>query len=127
METTETSVEVKKSLAEQWYETTPEYSARRYEFGTKNFSKMVLFLNAARPSLSELRVYMDMKPARDWENGETYEEYKMRQKFQNALIKYRTFVKSFTLVDSIKKIQEKKNELTKQEASTSEEGTAKEE
>lgn len=82
-------------------------------FGSKNFTKMVLFANQFSLNNDDIDYWMGLKPERSQE--ENYDGYKMRQRFQKALLKYRAYLYDRTSLvprDIVRK-QKKKAKLAK--------------
>lgn len=79
-----------------------------YFYGSRNHSKMVEFLKQTYFGRDALKHYMSFGPARA--ENETYPDYKVRQRFQQALAKYKHTVKQGTFVNTIELIQRKQKE-----------------
>lgn len=67
-------------------------------FGSKNFVKMVLFAVKVQLDNNDINYWMTRLHPSRMEN-ESYPEYKMRIKFQDALIKFRPSLYQYSKVD----------------------------
>lgn len=65
-----------------------------YAFGSKNFTKMKCFVNKVKLTNDAIDYWMSFGPKR--QENENYEDYKIRIKFQKALLKYREYIYSFS-------------------------------
>ena len=79
-----------------------------YEYGSRLFTKMINFLEQAKMTREIWNYYTTMSPARL--EDESFEDYKVRQKFQKSLIKYRSAVKSFIFLNAIEDLKNKQIE-----------------
>lgn len=81
-----------------WWETIPSATLNpigkpTYEFGSKGFQKMIDF--GVKVGLTNLDIdyWMAIRPVRI--EGESKEDFKIRSRFQQALLKYRGFIYNF--------------------------------
>lgn len=96
-----------EQLPNEWYNTIPalvsdaQIKAKGliYVYGSKNLTKIVTFLKATKILKSDIDYWMNNEkfPAKR-NDDELYEDYKVRQKFQNALLKYRKEVSAFSIM-----------------------------
>lgn len=108
----------KKNYPKIWDKIQPELIAGHYEFGTRNVTKMLMFLEEVRPKQTDIAYYrsVDNFPAAR-KPKETYPVYKIRQRFIAALTKYRHKINNILVVqviqESMKKVEENKKKLEK--------------
>lgn len=76
------------------------YKAGYQPFGPKNRAKMLFFANEVKLNNDMIDYYMGIKPPR--RESETYEDYKNRSKFQNALLKYRAYIYDYSVYEKQK-------------------------
>lgn len=88
-----------------WDQTKITRVGGNWELGFKNYTKMMLFLKSNDFSIEDFDYYKNLSIGR--EPQETYEYYKLRQNFQNALIKYRNAVKGIIFYKAMAKAMEK--------------------
>lgn len=87
-----------------------------YEYGSKNLTKMVMFLMRVKITKDQIEHWLDSQKYPAARNAdELYDDYKLRQKFQAALIKYRKEVKSFAIMHMMQDFIEKQKEEKKDE------------
>lgn len=94
-----------EELANVWNEQVPERIPNMqsqgiiYTYGAKNLTKMVMFLKAVKITKQQLDYWLDFEKFPAVRNvDEAYEDYKIRQRFQAALVKYRKEVRAFALM-----------------------------
>lgn len=63
-------------------------------YGSRGFTKMMLFAKEENINNDVIDHYMHIKPER--QNEENNDEYKNRTRFQKALLKYRPYIYQFT-------------------------------
>lgn len=91
-------------LPNAWDKTIPTPTvAGHYEYGPRLRTKMVEFLKHTVLLRPEYNHYISLGAAR--EPDETYDMYKIRQRFQQALMKYRTIVKNSIFINTVEKLQ----------------------
>ena len=92
-----------------WDNTVPKKLPNgNYEYVYRLFTKMINFLEQAKMTREIWNHYITMSPARL--EDEHFEDYKVRQKFQKSLIKYRSAVKSFIFLNAIEDLKNKQIE-----------------
>lgn len=86
-----------------WHETEPAVESdllgrKTYALGSKNYTKMIQF--AAEVELRNLDVdyWMSIKPQRM--EGEPSDDFKVRSRFQQALLKYRPYIYNYSNITS---------------------------
>lgn len=87
-----------ENLHRTWWETEPEskinlFGKREYALGTKGYTKMIQFASEVMLRNIDVDYWMAIGPRR-LEN-EPEDDYKVRMRFQNALLKYRPFIYRF--------------------------------
>lgn len=96
-----------------------------WELGFKNYSKMILFLKNNEFSIEDFQYYMSLPQARL--ETEEYIYYKVRKRFQDALLKYRQAVKNIifykAMTKAMEKLKKEQEEKAKLEGSTKTEAT----
>ena len=115
-------------LAKTWFETEPERVTDAslisrglyFVYGSKNLTKMITFLKTIKFTKKDMDYWMDSQKFPVSRNSdELYEDYKIRQKFQAALLKYRREVSSFAIMNTLQDFMDeqkaKKEEQEKQE------------
>lgn len=71
-----------------------EMATGRPVFGSRGFTKMMMFANQEKIDNEIIDHYMSIKPER--QENEDKAEYKNRTRFQKALLKYRPYIYQFT-------------------------------
>lgn len=111
-------------LPKSWYKVDPVELklGNNYPFGSKNLSKMIMFLKNTKITKDQVDYWLDFNnfPA-SRNTNEVFEDYKIRMKFQNTLIKYRKEVRAFVMLykmqDTMEEIEKnKQNNLKTQES-----------
>lgn len=93
-----------EQLSKIWFEIEPELILTEnkksiYLYGSKNLTKMLTFLKDTKVSKEDIDYWTDFQRFPVSRNtDERYEDYKIRQKFQNALIKYKKEVRAFSIM-----------------------------
>ena len=67
-------------------------------FGAKNFIKMMLFANEVQLTNDHIDYYMNRPPYRM--EDESYEDMKLRTRFANALLKYRSKLYDYSVYEN---------------------------
>lgn len=100
-----------------WNETEPPFEIvhgtifKRYEFGSKGLTKMICFAAETEIKNIDIDYWMAIRPARI--EGETYEDYKIRLKFQKALLKYRSTIYKYSNITK-KQVKHARKQTNKQ-------------
>jgi hypothetical protein len=68
--------------------------------GSLNFTKMMLFANEVQLTNDDIDYFMNQKPYRY--EDETYEQFKQRSRFSNALLKYRPHLYDYSVYEKLK-------------------------
>jgi len=63
--------------------------------GSLNFTKMMMFANEVQLTNDDIDYFMAMKPQR--QEDESYEDMKIRNRFSNALLKYRPHLYDYSV------------------------------
>lgn len=112
--TTNPVVRDSKHFAQRWLDTFPEKPPIQsiYEFGSFHRTKMLTFLRDNKTFQREDFEFFNSQPVARKED-ETYEFYKLRQRFISKLVKFKSEVKQLVMAnfiqDFIKKEQIKKD------------------
>lgn len=99
-----------ETLHRVWMETEP--LPKGPDFGNYDLNKMARFGFLVTLNNLDIDYWMSIKPARIEE--ESYEDYKIRQKFQRALLKYRPFIYDYPIMTQKKlkaEMKRKKREV----------------
>jgi len=89
-----------------WNKVVPSIKDGAFEFGSKNQTKMINFLDKYNLTSQEIIEYRNRGPAR--EENEDFEDYRIRRTFQQHLFKYRTVVKHFIIRKAMQSILDNK-------------------
>jgi len=122
-EETSTPVEVgpNKEICLKWEEVQPKKEALGYEFGSKNKTKMLLFIKQNNFTRQDYLYFYNLPVARL--DDETYEYYVIRRKFCNALQKYKHEIQSMIMMNAMEKfMKEQKDKKEAEEKSAAELG-----
>jgi len=107
--TTDPTVIGSKEKCLLWDKTIPiKNKENRYEFGSRNMTKMLLFLKENKFTKEDYTLYKNLPNHR--EENETYDYYKIRRKFCSFLLKYKNAVKSFIFLNAIEDLKNKQIE-----------------
>lgn len=77
---------------------------KMWPYGSKNFSRMVMFLGQSKFDRDDFNYYLSLPVAR--QEGEDFEYYKTRRRFVQALIRYKTEVRRAAFMFTVEKLQE---------------------
>ena len=88
-------------MCTMWDNTQPKKVGASWEFGSHNFTKMLVFLKDSKFSKEDLKHYLDLPLARA--DDEDYFYYRTRRKFCSQLEKFRIHVKAFIMMGMMQK------------------------
>ncbi len=99
-----------------WLNIEPERVMNKYEYGSKNITKMVMFLLKVKPTQEEIDHWCnyELYPVYRKED-ESYENYKIRQCFRNHLENYRKEVRAIIIQEKIREQIQKLETKQKEE------------
>lgn len=120
-----------EQLPKIWEEIDPSELkiANTYPFGSRNLSKMILFLRKVKLTKDQVDHWMDFKAFSPKRNeNESFPDYKVRMKFQSALLHYKKEIRAFVMMYAMQELLEKnkqekeKLELLNTEKNNTEDG-----
>lgn len=82
--------------------------------GSLNFTKMIMFAHEVKLNNDNIDYYMNIPPQR--QEGETYDDMKIRNKLSKALLKYRKYLYDYSVFVTRKERKEAKKQLKLQTA-----------
>lgn len=106
----------KKDYPKIWDSIQVEKVMGVFPFGTKNLSKMLIFLDKVHPKQADITYFTNIEnfPVARKEK-ETYPDYKLRQRFISALFNYRHKINNILVMqviqESMKRVEEEKKKL----------------
>ncbi len=115
-ETTKEEIVDTRDKCLRWEEIHPKQNPNKlYDFGSRNLTKMIMFLKDVTLTKEEFQQYLDLLIARL--ESEPYEFYRIRRVFVQHLLKYRKEVRSFIMMNALQKFmdEQKAEKARKQE------------
>ena len=73
-------------------------SEYRRGYGSTNFLKAMLFANEVQLNNDNIDYYVNIPPRR--QEDESYEDMRLRNKFANALLKYRAYLYDYSVYEN---------------------------
>jgi hypothetical protein len=86
-----------------WASINPQKDVGRYLYGSRNLTKMILFLEQSNFGKDNLDYFMSLPQGRQEE--ELYPEYRIRRTFCQQLVKFLTTVRKGIFLNAIKKLK----------------------